>query len=117
MLDVGKPAPRGLVTFLPARGFGARFADRFERDARRLVGFGEFGFGRGEPIGRGAPVGRRLLNGANQRLAFGGEFLRRIFEFRTFRSRFLRALIQRGDLRRRIVAALAPGLPLGCDGL
>ena len=41
VLDVGEPALGAVAAFLGAGGFGARFADRFERDARGLVGCGE----------------------------------------------------------------------------
>ena len=43
VLDVGEPALGGVAALLAARRFGARFADRFERGARGLVGFGKVG--------------------------------------------------------------------------
>ena len=58
MLDIGDAALGGVVAFLAARGFGARFADRFERDARRLVGFGKIGLrgGKRSAASRRSPV-------------------------------------------------------------
>ena len=56
MLDIGEPARGGFVAFLAAGGFGARFADRFERRARGLIGFGKLGLGFGQTVGGGAAL-------------------------------------------------------------
>ena len=117
VFDVGAAADGGIVALLGAGGFGARFADRFERSARRLVGLGKIGFGRRQPVGGGAALGRRGLDLADQRLALGGEFFRRVGEFGALARGFFAALLDGGDLRRGAVLALAPGLPLAGDGL
>ena len=106
--DVGKPALGALEAFLGARGFGARVADRFERGARVLVGFGELVLGRRQPVGIGAARGCGGLDLADQRLALAGEFLRRVRQFGAVALGFLDALPDGGDLGRGAVAALVP---------
>ena len=117
MLDIGDAALGGVVAFFAARQFRARFADGLERDARRFVGFGKIGFRRGEPVGGGAALAGRGLDLADQRLALAFEPLRCAFELGALGRRLVVALDDDVDLRRRIVLALAPGLPLNDDGL
>src|ERR1700685_677039 len=52
--EVGDPTLGGVAAFLAAGGFGARFADCFERRACDLVGLGKVVLGGGQPVGIGA---------------------------------------------------------------
>ena len=88
--------------------FGARFADRFERGARGLVGGGKSGFALRQAVGGGAAAGGRRLDLADQRLALGGEFLRRLIELGPLGLCLLRALADGFDLRRGVVFAFVP---------
>src|SRR6516164_1422950 len=85
------------------------------RRARGFVGFAELALGFGQTVGRGAPCQRGGFDLADQTLPLGGKLLRRIGEFIPFRIGLVGAPTERGDLRRRIVAALAPGSPLVGD--
>ena len=116
MLDIGEPAASAVVALLAARSLGAGFADRFQGDARGLVGFGKVGFGGRERVGRGAAFAGCGFDLADQRLALRFEFLRRVDQFGTFVGRLISALGERGDLSGRIVIAVVPFLALGGDG-
>ena len=111
MLDVGEPALGAVAALLGARGFGARFADRFERGARGLVGVGERR-SRLRPAGRrrrGAPpvaVSISPISAWRCAANFSGAWSSSVRSV----GRFLGALPDGGDLRRGVVLALAPGL-------
>ena len=96
--DVGGAAVRGLEPLLGARLLGARFAHRLERGARRLVGLGERGLGRGAAVGGFAPRGFGRLDLGDQRAALLGERRRRAFERGALGLRFGRALAERRGL-------------------
>ena len=106
--DVGEPALGALEALLGAGQFLARGAGRFERGAGVAVGFGQRVLGLGQAIRAGAPRGFRVRNLADQALAFLGENLRRVFEFGAVALGLRDALVERGDLVTRAVAALDP---------
>ncbi len=118
MLDIGETALGGVVAFLAACRFGARFADGFERDARRLVGFGKGCLRLGEPVGGGAALGPSRVSispiSAWRWLSnFCGAFSSSV---RSFDSLAV-ALADSVDLRGGIVLALVPRRAFGDDGL
>ena len=117
MLDVGEPALGAVAAFLGARGFGAGFADRLERGARRLSASASSRLGLRQPVGGGAARGGRRFDLADQRLALSGEFLRRVTEFGPLASRLFGALADRGDLSRGAGLAFLPGRRFGGDRL
>ena len=117
MGEIGEPAFCGVAAFVAAGGFGARFADCFERRARNLVGLGQVVLGGGEPVGIGAARGGGGLDLADQRLALGREFFRRARQFGALVRGFLDPLPDGRDLGLGVVLALVPGLPLFGDGL
>ena len=115
--EIGEPALGGVAAFLAAGGFGARFADRFERGACDLVGFGKLVLGGGEPVGIGAARGGGGIDLTDQRLALGSEFFRRARQFGALARGFLDALADGRDLGLGVVLALVPGLPFLGNGL
>ena len=108
MFDVGEAALGAVAALLGAGCFGAGFADRFERRARRLVGCGELGFARRQTVGGRAARGRRRLDLADQGLALGGEFLRRGVEPGPLAACLLVALFDGDDLRGGVVLRARP---------
>src|SRR5262249_58507245 len=105
----GRPPP---VPSPPRGGSAPAPAARHERRARGFVGFAERALGFGQTVGRGAPRQRGGFDLADQTLPLGGKLLRRIDEFGPFRIGLVGAPTEPGDLRRRVVAALAPRSPL-----
>jgi hypothetical protein len=115
MLDIAKPTPGGIVALFAARGFGTRFADRFERKARRFVCLAKLSLGRRQPVGRGAAPGGGGFDVADQRLTLAGKFLRRVLQFGAFALCLCGALAESGDLRRGVAVTLVPLPAFGGD--
>ncbi len=104
------------MAFLGARCLGAGFAHGFERGAGKLVGLAKLRLGRRQPIGGGAPGAGCAFDLADQGLALRGKFLRCIGQFSPFGRSLVAARTERDNLRRRVVPAFGPGLPLAGDG-
>ncbi len=117
VLDVGEAALGGLAALLGAGRLGARFAHRFERRARGLVGVGEAGLGLRERVGRRAARRGRGFDLADQGLTLGREALRRAFELSALGACLGAALLDGRDMRCGVVLAFVPVLALGRDRL
>src|SRR5690349_18592860 len=115
MLDIAEAALGGVGALFGARRLRARFADRFERGAGALVGFGERSLRFGEPVGGVAPRRSGGLDLADQALAHFGKALRRVFELVALAFGFGAALGDGGDLGGGAVLAFAPGRALAGD--
>ncbi len=89
----------------------------FERLALRAVRLRECLFAAGERVGGGAAIGFRAFDLAGQRLALLGEHRRRVFQPGALALGVLGALLERGDLGARAVAALGPAREVGGNRL
>ena len=115
--EVGEPALGAFEALLGARGLVARVAQGFQRGAGGPVGLGERVLGLGQTIGGGAARGFGGFDLADQIAALFGEELRRIGKLGALLRRLLRARLEGRDLGGGVVAALAPAVAFGADGL
>src|SRR5262249_14338015 len=107
--DVGEPALGALVALLGARRLLARAAHRSGRRRRRLVGLGGRVLAVAELVRGGAAAGLRRFDLGDQRAPLLLERLRRLGKARPLAAGLAEAGLERLDLRRCALAALAPG--------
>ena len=98
-------------------GFLAGGAERLERGAHRAVALPQHALGLLQPVAGLALGLLRLLDFADHRIALFGEQRRRVLQRHTLVAGLLAARLQRGNLRERAVAAIAPLLAVGGDGV
>src|SRR5436309_6147643 len=111
--DVAEAALAAFEPLLRPRCVLTRRAHGFERRALRAVGFGKRVFALRQRIGGVAPRRLRGFNLADQGPALLLEHARGVREACAFALGLFDARLQRLELRRRAVVALAPGLAVG----